>query len=193
MDHANVDFADLIARVKAHDQEAIAALLHRFEDDVRKMVRVRLPQALRGQFDSMDFVQAVWQSVLVHKGDDVGDFADVGKFRGFLATVARNKVFEEHRRRSSLKYDLAREQSLYVRKGDRDVPATSSRTTRPRARRSRPANGSASSPRGVPTTRSRSSSYASRGSPSRRSRLDWAATSVRSGGLLTEYADVGDR
>src|SRR4051794_41114051 len=54
----DVDFADLIARVRAHDQGAIADLLHRFEADVRTMVRVRLPRALRNQFDSMDFVQA---------------------------------------------------------------------------------------------------------------------------------------
>jgi len=118
----DLDFADLIARVRAQDEAAIAVLLSRFEADVRTMVRVRLPRALRNQFDSMDFVQAVWQSVLVRKGDDVGDFADAGKFRGFLAAVARNKVFEEHRRRTSMKYDLNREERLYVRRGERDVP-----------------------------------------------------------------------
>ncbi len=50
-------------------------------------------------------------------------FADVGQFRGFLAGVARNKVYEEHRRQTrTKKYDLGREERLYVRKGDRDVP-----------------------------------------------------------------------
>lgn len=122
MEEANVEFTDLLARVRAHDKEAITSLLQRFEEDVRIMVRVRLPRALRNQFDSMDFVQAVWQSVLVHKGDDVGEFEDPGKFRGFLAAVARNKVFEEHRRRSTLKYDLGREERLYVRKGEREIP-----------------------------------------------------------------------
>ena len=122
MGDSNVDFVDLMARVRAHDREAVAMLLERFEADVRLMVRVRLPRALRNQFDSMDFVQAVWQSVLVRKGDDVGDFTDPGQFRGFLATVARNKVYEEHRRRSTLKYDLGREERLYVRKGEREVP-----------------------------------------------------------------------
>ena len=41
----------------------------------------------------------------------------------FLAGVARNKVYEEHRRRTrTKKYDLGREERLYVRKGERDVP-----------------------------------------------------------------------
>ena len=46
----------------------------RFEGDVRTMVRGRLPRSLRSQFDSMDFVQAVWQSVLTKEGQDLGRF-----------------------------------------------------------------------------------------------------------------------
>ena len=56
-------------------------------------------------------------------GEAVGSFADAGQFRGYLAGVARNKVYEEHRRLTrTRKYDLAREERLYVRKGERDVP-----------------------------------------------------------------------
>jgi RNA polymerase sigma factor (sigma-70 family) len=117
------DFSDVLGRARAGDDSAIAALLGRFEAEVRTMVRVRLPRALRNQFDSMDFVQAVWQSVFAGKGEAVVPFADAGQFRGYLAGVARNKVFEEHRRLTrTKKYDLAREQRLYVRKGERDVP-----------------------------------------------------------------------
>jgi RNA polymerase sigma-70 factor (ECF subfamily) len=121
-------FVDLMARARAGDSEALAKLMRTFEDDVRLMVRVRLPRALRDQFDSMDFVQAVWQSVLVGEGREAAPaFTDARHFRGYLAAVVRNKVWEEHRRRSSKKYDLAREERLYVRRGgrdqDRDVPA----------------------------------------------------------------------
>ncbi len=118
-------FADLIRRARAGDAAATSALLGQFEHDVRTMVRVRLPRVLRNQFDSMDFVQAVWASVLTNKADreEPDAFADEGKFRGFLAGVARNKVYEEHRRQTrTKKYDLGREERLYVRKGDRDVP-----------------------------------------------------------------------
>jgi RNA polymerase sigma-70 factor (ECF subfamily) len=123
MDDLDADFARLIEGARSGDGAAVAALLGRFEPEIRTMVRVRLPRALRNQFDSMDFVQAVWTSVFAGKPDDVARFTDPGQFRGFLAGVARNKVFEEHRRRTrTRKYDLGREERLYVRKGEREVP-----------------------------------------------------------------------
>ncbi len=117
------DLAGLIERVKAGDPDAIRDLIQRFEDDVRTIVRVRLPQSLRSKFDSMDFVQAVWQSVLTKDDPDLGRFTNAQHFRGFLAGVARNKVFEEHRRRTrTRKYSLKREEPLYIRRGDRELP-----------------------------------------------------------------------
>lgn len=116
-------FAGLIARARAGDDEAARTLLGAFEAEVRMMVRVRLPRALRAQFDSMDFVQAVWKSVFVGDGPESGPYATVGQFRGFLQGVARNKVLEEYRRRTrTRKYDLAREEPLYVRRGDHEAP-----------------------------------------------------------------------
>ena len=73
----------------------------------------------------MDFVQAVWTSVFTGGGGepDGSEFADEGQFRGFLAGVARNKIFEEHRRQTrTKKYDISREERLYVRKGEREMP-----------------------------------------------------------------------
>ena len=123
MDDDDVEFADVVRRARAGDREATEAILARFENEVRTMVRSRLPRALRNQFDSMDFVQAVWTSLFAGGGEDLGSFADPGQFRGYLAGVTRNKVFEEHRRRTrTKKYDLNREERLYVRKEGRDIP-----------------------------------------------------------------------
>jgi RNA polymerase sigma-70 factor (ECF subfamily) len=117
------DLAGLIERVKSGDEAAIRDLIQRFERDVRTIVRVRLPQSLRSQFDSMDFVQAVWQSVLTKDAPDLGRFTNARHFRGFLEGVARNKVYEEHRRRTrTRKYSVQREEPLYVRRGDREMP-----------------------------------------------------------------------
>ncbi len=119
------DFADVIRRARAGDDEATAQLLSLFEAEVRTMVRVRLPRSLRNQFDSMDFVQAVWKSVFTGANTDPNPvaFADEAQFRGFLAGVARNKVYEEHRRQTrTKKYDIGREERLYVQKGGREVP-----------------------------------------------------------------------
>jgi len=117
------DISDLIARAKAGDETAIREFLSRFEPEVRMMVRGRLPRMLRTQFDSMDFVQAVWQSFFADlQSSSSRQFENVHHLRGFLAGVARNKVYEEHRRLTrTKKHALAREQSLYVRRGSREV------------------------------------------------------------------------
>lgn len=116
------DLTKLFARAEAGDTEAMESL-QQFERDIRLMVRVRLPRALRPQFDSMDFVQDVWQSFIKVFHEDPGRFADSQFVRRFLAGMARNKVLEEHRRRTQgQKYDLSREEPLYIRRGDREVP-----------------------------------------------------------------------
>jgi RNA polymerase sigma-70 factor (ECF subfamily) len=117
------EFNLLLARARAGDEEAVREFLERFEQEVRTMVRSRLPKKLRTQFDSSDFVQAVWQSFFFDRAQDSRDFDDIEHLRGFLFGMVRNKVREQHRRLTKTeKYDLAREERLYVRRGDRDVP-----------------------------------------------------------------------
>jgi len=111
----------LLRRARAGDDGAIRDFLSQFEQEVRTMVRSRLPRKLRTQFDSTDFVQAVWQSFFVES--DSRDFDNVEHLRGFLFGMVRNKVSEQHRRLTQTeKYDLAREERLYIRRGDREVP-----------------------------------------------------------------------
>ncbi|SIO24413.1 RNA polymerase sigma-70 factor, ECF subfamily [Singulisphaera sp. GP187] len=122
MDVTNENLGHLIDQAKAGDQDAIQSL-QRFENDIRMMVRVRLPRPLRSQFDSMDFVQDVWHSFFRIFNHDPERFAQVRDLRGYLAGVARNKVVEEYRRRSlTQKYDVEREEPLYIRRGNRDIP-----------------------------------------------------------------------
>lgn len=120
MDDSN--FLALIERARKGDGEATTALLGAFENEVRVMVRARLPKTLRSRFDTMDFVQAVWQSVFA-KNVRGPEFANTGHFRGYLAGVARNKVFEEYRRSTTTqKINLRREEPLYIRRNGHDEP-----------------------------------------------------------------------
>ena len=115
------EFAELLRRAKSGESAAIRDFLEQFEQEVRTMVRSRLPKKLRTQFDSTDFVQSVWQSFFVDS--DSRDFDNVEHLRGFLFGMVRNKVRQQHRRLTRTeKYDLAREERLYVRRGDREVP-----------------------------------------------------------------------
>jgi len=114
------DIADLIARARAGEETAIRDFLARFEQEVRIMVRGHLPRKLRTQFDSMDFVQAVWQSFFSGLQKSSRGFDNIHHLRRFLAAVARNKVFEEHRRLTRTeKYTIAREERLYVQRGEK--------------------------------------------------------------------------
>lgn len=119
----DIEFAELIARVKEGDEGAIGRLVERFGPEVRTMVRRRLPARLRTQFDTVDFTQVVWQSVLADCRERPEPFEDQRRLLAFLAGVVHNKVAQEYRRRTrTRKYDIGREERLYVRRGDRDVP-----------------------------------------------------------------------
>lgn len=117
------DFTDLMARARSGDPEAIRDFVDRFEREVRVMVRARLPRRLRPRFDSGDFVQAVWQSFFTGPSDQAPAFENEAHLRGFLDAVVRNKVHEQHRRFTrTAKHNLAREEPLYIARGDREIP-----------------------------------------------------------------------
>ena len=122
-DTADPGFADLIARVKRGDELATRDLVEQYGSAVRMMVRRRLPASLRRQFDSMDFTQDVWTSAIDDCRTRSEPFQEPAHLLAFLSGVVHNKVAEEYRRRTrTKKYDISREQPLYVRKGDREVP-----------------------------------------------------------------------
>lgn len=117
------NFADLIARAKLGEDAAVRELLKTFEPEIRMMVRVKLPTKLRGKFDSMDFVQAVWASFFVRLRDTEIPFENSRHLGKFLSGIALNKVNEEHRKRTMTeKYNIVKETKLYYKCGNREVP-----------------------------------------------------------------------
>jgi RNA polymerase sigma factor (sigma-70 family) len=117
------NFIDLMARAKSGDQAAIRAFFSRFDREVQMMVRARLPRKLRNQYDSADFAQAVWQSFFSDLPADAPDFENERHLRQYLAGAVRNKVHEQHRRLTrTRKYNIWREERLYIRRGNQDVP-----------------------------------------------------------------------
>lgn len=113
----------LMARAKAGDRDAVGEILTRYEREVLIMVRARLPREIRRQYDSVDFVQAVWKSLIPEFAKSARDFENERHLLKFLSGVVRNKVMEQHRRLTrTAKYNVRMEEGLYVRRGDRDVP-----------------------------------------------------------------------
>jgi RNA polymerase sigma factor (sigma-70 family) len=84
----------------------------RYRTKVYRVVRRRLPTVLRRKFDSGDFFQMVWASMLKNPSQ-LRHFKQSRAFGTYLAAVAANKVKMEIRRRFCLqKHNMIREVPL---------------------------------------------------------------------------------
>jgi len=102
-------FRTLLAEVEAGSQEAILQLLELQGGAVLRVVRARLNRLLRREYDSQDFLQAVWASFFKNR-DLCNRFETVDQLAAFLKTVAANKVKLECRRQlNTQKRDRRRE------------------------------------------------------------------------------------
>lgn len=95
---ADQEFADLLRQVKGGSSEAAWELIKRYGPHVQRVVRRSMSRRLRPQFDSVDFVQAVWASFF-HDPAQIHSFETPAGVIGYLAAMARNKVIDENRRR----------------------------------------------------------------------------------------------
>jgi RNA polymerase sigma-70 factor (ECF subfamily) len=119
------EFAALMRRVRAGNAEAAREVFDRYSPHVLRVVRRRMHQRLRAQYDSADFAQAVWASFFADSPDRF-DFDGPQALVNYLANVAANKVVDVVRRRvQAAKRDLTRERPLPAPRGgaDADLPA----------------------------------------------------------------------
>jgi RNA polymerase sigma factor (sigma-70 family) len=118
MSDDTTEFSRLMERVRNGCPEAARALFERYGGHVRRVVRRKLHQRLRPQFDSTDFTQAVWASFFATPAERFAfDTADA--LISFLAAMAFNKVAEAYRNRvRAAKRDTRREQPLVTAEGD---------------------------------------------------------------------------
>lgn len=106
------EFSELLRRVKAGSEDAAWELIDRYGPHVQRVVRRLLNRRLRPQFDSIDFVQAVWASFFQNPAE-IHSFESPDGIIGYLAHMARNKVIDENRRRlGTLKHNVDRVFSL---------------------------------------------------------------------------------
>ncbi len=98
MAETSSEFSQLMQRVKAGSEDAVREILDRYGDGLLRVIRRRLNQQLRSQFDSDDFYQAVWTSFFAHR-DELSRFESPQDLEAFLKTVAGHKVIDQTRRR----------------------------------------------------------------------------------------------
>jgi RNA polymerase sigma factor (sigma-70 family) len=105
-------FEELMADVSAGSEEAIWQLAETYTPYILRAVRSSLPTKVRRKFDSQDFAQTLWASILLNR-TDLTRLKTPEQLIAFLAKAARNKVIDASRRYlRTQKYDVSREQGL---------------------------------------------------------------------------------
>ena len=102
-------FVDLLERVRSGDQEAATLLVHQFEPELRRTVRVRLTDPrLRRFVDSADICQSVLANFFIRVRIGEFDLRQPDQLLHLLLTMARNKVLDKARRQQARKRDQRR-------------------------------------------------------------------------------------
>jgi RNA polymerase sigma-70 factor (ECF subfamily) len=104
--------ADLLARAKSGDAEALAALFNHYRDRLERLVHLRLDRRLSGRVDPSDVLQEAYLEV--HKRFAEHDRDPGLPFYLWLRMVTGQKLTDVHRHHLGMKMrDAGREVSLY--------------------------------------------------------------------------------
>lgn len=103
-------FQELISKVRERDEAAAAELVHKYENAIRRVVRIHLRDArLRRTLDSMDICQSVMASFFVRTALGQYELETPEQMLQLLATIARNKLANQVSRLNAKKRDVRRE------------------------------------------------------------------------------------
>src|SRR5215470_13664867 len=123
---AEESFSELIARIRAGDERAAAALVRRYEPEIRREVRFLLRDPfLRRSFDSMDICQSVMGSFFLRAALGEYDLNQPQDLVKLLISMTRNKVVDATRRQRAQRRDHRRSTSLEAVDLAADAPSPS--------------------------------------------------------------------
>ena len=111
----------LLARARAGDRAALGDLVGRHQEQLLRVVRIRLGPGMRRWLESGDIVQETYQAL-------VRDIARLELERGedlvqWLARVATNRIRDQHDRARAQKRDGERERALEEGAASQSAPA----------------------------------------------------------------------
>lgn len=106
-------FADLIRRIRDRDEEAARELVRRYENAIRRVVRIHLRDTrLRRVLDSMDICQSVLASFFVRTALGQYEVDTPGQLLNLLTTITRNKLTNQANHLRAQRRDIRRESAL---------------------------------------------------------------------------------
>src|SRR5688572_4865268 len=105
-------FRQAIEKICSGSEDAVYDFIEVYGPHIQRVVRSRLNHSMRAKFDSLDFVQMVWMTLFTDL-TKISKFQQPSELIAFLVVIARNKVIEESRRRTTYqKYNINRESGL---------------------------------------------------------------------------------
>jgi RNA polymerase sigma-70 factor (ECF subfamily) len=108
----DTDFRTLLAGIRAGSEDAAWRIIELYGPHIHRVVHRLLDRRLRSQYDSVDFVQAVWASFF-REPNRIRSFESPSDLTRYLAATTRNKVIDEARRRlGTRKFDVRRVHSF---------------------------------------------------------------------------------
>jgi RNA polymerase sigma-70 factor, ECF subfamily len=108
---ASLPIPDLLQRARAGDAGALQALLERYREFVKLVVRCHSPGQLRARMDSSDLVQETLLQAAQHMGQFQGHAEE--EWRAWLGRIAEREVIHQARRHlDAAKRARSREQPL---------------------------------------------------------------------------------
>jgi len=102
---------DLVARFQRGDEEALAALWSRYEERLRRIVRVELRAQLRPKLDPDDVLQDAY--LQARKSMTSFELRSHSAILGWLATIVRNRLRDDWKRFTAERRDVARESPVH--------------------------------------------------------------------------------
>lgn len=105
-----LESADLLRQAQAGDRAALGALFERYEERVKRIVRLRMGPKLRGVLESVDLVQETYLAAA--RGFDGFQGKERGSLIHWLARIAENQVRDAADRWSAARRDSDREVSF---------------------------------------------------------------------------------
>jgi RNA polymerase sigma-70 factor (ECF subfamily) len=104
------DFAELIQRIRARDEDAARELVRRYENAIRRVVRIHLRDAsMRRVLDSTDICQSVLASFFIRTALGQYELESPQQLLNLLAAIARNKLTNQANRLMAQRRDIRRE------------------------------------------------------------------------------------
>lgn len=98
MPDADDEFPKLLARLRAGDEAALALLVERHGDIIRRTAHSLLGPLLRPHLDTMDLFQSLHRTLLIGLRDQKFDISTPDKLIALTATLLRRKVARHWRK-----------------------------------------------------------------------------------------------